>query len=68
MTNPSEHPDCLRCKHYFVTWQSDKPRGCRAYEFKSPQWPSQVVLESSGESCQLFEPTPEARSRTRLVR
>jgi hypothetical protein len=68
MTKLSERPDCLHCRHYFVTWENDKPRGCRAYEFKSPEWPSQVVLESSGDDCQLFERTRESRGRTRLVR
>ena len=46
---------CKRCKNYFVTWENDKPHGCRAYGFKSPTLPSQVVKESSGEDCQVFE-------------
>jgi len=46
--------NCRRCKHYFVTWEKNQPHGCRAYGFKSPQIPSMVVLQSSGESCNLF--------------
>jgi len=46
--------NCRRCKHYFVTWETNQPHGCRAYGFKSPQIPSMVVLKSSGESCNLF--------------
>lgn len=61
-------PDCLHCVHYFVTWESDRPRGCRAYEFKSPDLPSEVVLASSGEPCQLFERKDGARRRARLLR
>ncbi len=68
MADFQERPDCLHCKHYFVTWESDKPRGCHAYEFKSPEWPSQVVLESSGADCQLFDHKRETRGRTRLLR
>ena len=68
MANRNERPDCLHCLHYFVTWESDQPRGCRAYEFKSPQLPSDVVLESSGEACRLFERKSETRSPTKLLR
>lgn len=68
MADPSERPDCLHCSHYFVTWEADKPRGCRAYEFKTPELPSKVVLESSGEPCQFFERSGESRSRPKLLR
>ncbi len=60
-----ESPDCL---HYFVIWEPDKPRGCHAWEFKSPDLPSQVVLESSGEECQQFERGPISRERPKLLR
>ena len=63
-----ERPDCLHCAHYFVTWEPDRPRGCRAYEFKSAEMPSDVVLSSSGERCQLFERKAGGNRRTRLVR
>ncbi len=63
-----DRPDCLHCVHYFVTWESDRPRGCRAYEFKSSELPSEVVLSSSGERCRLFERKEGPRSRTRLLR
>ena len=64
----SERPDCLHCVHYFVTWESDRPRGCRAYEFKSADLPSDVVFSSSGERCQCFERKPGAKSKARLLR
>ena len=64
----SARPDCLHCEHYYVTWEPERPRGCRAYAFKSEQTPSEVVLASSGEPCQLFSRKPEARSRTKLIR
>ena len=68
MAPQRERPDCLHCTHYFVTWEADKPRGCRAYEFKSLELPSQVVLESSGEICQFFERSRDARARPKLLR
>lgn len=64
----SARPDCLHCVHYFVTWESDRPRGCRAYEFKSADLPSDVVLASSGDGCQLFERKDEKRPKARLLR
>ena len=51
----SEGPNCTSCQHFYVTWEADRPRGCRAYGFKSANWPSQVVLNESGRPCQLHE-------------
>jgi hypothetical protein len=47
---------CLTCRHYYVTWESDHPYGCKAFGFKSRKAPSAVVLESSGKTCRLFCP------------
>jgi hypothetical protein len=49
-------PDCLGCRHYYVTWDERFPRGCRAMRFKSRRPPSEVVYENSGIDCQMFEP------------
>jgi hypothetical protein len=46
---------CFRCRHYQVTWDKHRPYGCRAHNFKSARNPSQVVFESSGIRCQLFQ-------------
>jgi len=51
-----------------VTWESDRPRGCRAYEFKSVELPSDVVLASSGDACQLYERKSDGRPRAKLIR
>ncbi|OUM97504.1 MAG: uracil-DNA glycosylase [Thermobacillus sp. ZCTH02-B1] len=48
--------NCFRCRHYYVTWDPDFPRGCKAYEFKTHQMPSVVVFSSSGRPCLKFEP------------
>jgi len=45
---------CQKCKHYYVTWEKNKPHGCKAYGFKSRQIPSLVVKQSSGMPCSFF--------------
>ncbi|MGB3752002.1 MAG: uracil-DNA glycosylase [Arcobacteraceae bacterium] len=46
---------CQRCVHYYVTWEKNKPHGCRAYGFKSQITPSIVVRQSSGSQCNFYE-------------
>ncbi len=46
---------CQKCKYYFVTWEKNKPHGCKAFNFKSKQLPSMAVKQSSGMSCSLFQ-------------
>lgn len=50
-----ERKNCMKCRHYYVTWDPGAPRGCRAFGFKSQAMPSQVVLASSGKPCLNFE-------------
>ncbi len=50
----NDHPDCLQCRHFFITYEAGRPRGCRAYGFKARRMPAQVVLASSGQRCRLF--------------
>jgi hypothetical protein len=45
---------CIRCRHYLITWDPDRPYGCTAHGFKSRKNPALVVFESSGLECQLF--------------
>jgi hypothetical protein len=47
---------CQRCKSYYVTWEKNKPHGCRAYGFKSQALPAIVVKQSSGVECSFYEP------------
>jgi hypothetical protein len=55
-------PDCTSCKHHFVTYESQWPHGCRAFEFKSKQLPRITVRQSSGQECGLWEPrTPPGK-------
>jgi len=52
----SVRPVCIRCVHYFITYETARPYGCRAMGFKSKKNPARVVFESSGFECQLFVP------------
>ena len=46
---------CQQCKYYFITWEKNKPHGCKAYGFKSLQIPAMVVKKNSGMQCGLYE-------------
>ena len=50
-----ERIDCMKCRHFFVTWDPSMPRGCRAFGFKTRGLPSSSVLASSGQPCMMFE-------------
>ncbi len=45
---------CQKCKYYYVTWEQNKPHGCKAYGFKSATIPSTVVKQSSGIACSFY--------------
>ncbi len=46
--------DCFKCKHFYVTWEKSRPRGCKALKFKTKRMPSDVVHATSGKHCLLF--------------
>lgn len=48
--------DCFKCRYFKVTWDSQNPRACMAYGFKTRQVPSIVVKQSSGMECLKFVP------------
>lgn len=52
----SVRPVCIKCVHFFITYEAARPYGCRAMGFKSKKNPARVVYESSGIECQLFVP------------
>ncbi|HEX5362767.1 MAG TPA: hypothetical protein VFW59_00710 [Gallionella sp.] len=55
-TSAPSLPNCLECRHYYVTWDVGFPYGCRAMDFKSRRRPQLDVLASSGAPCLRFEP------------
>nr|WP_274366137.1 MULTISPECIES: uracil-DNA glycosylase [unclassified Paenibacillus] len=48
--------NCMKCVHYYVTWDPQHPKGCKAYGFKSAALPSLTVFSSSGKPCMSYEP------------
>lgn len=48
--------NCKKCIYYFVTWDPQKPMGCKAFGFKSQGLPSVEVHKASGAPCKAFTP------------
>lgn len=46
--------NCLKCTHFYVTWDPNHPRGCRLFGFKTQLMPSLLVFQSTGAPCQRF--------------
>jgi protein-arginine kinase activator protein McsA len=52
-------PNCIKCKHYFITFDQSAPKGCRVYNIKSQRLPSIIVKDANqGRECIGFEPKP----------
>ncbi|RMH52763.1 MAG: uracil-DNA glycosylase [Zetaproteobacteria bacterium] len=47
-------PDCRRCRHLQITWQPERPYGCRAFGFRSKRLPALEVRLASGTPCLRF--------------
>jgi hypothetical protein len=47
--------NCIKCIHFFVTWDNSFPRGCRLFKFKGKSIPSVTVREATGEPCEHFK-------------
>ncbi|TSA49327.1 MAG: hypothetical protein D4R48_03645 [Nitrosomonadales bacterium] len=47
-------PPCQDCIHYYITWDSSFPYGCRAMGFKSRRQPQLEVMEASSTQCMAF--------------
>ncbi len=54
--------DCRKCKFYEVTWDRQRPHGCRGFGFKSHRLPSLVVRRATpGKECLLYERSPKVK-------
>ncbi|MFP4483290.1 MAG: hypothetical protein ACLFO1_00400 [Spirochaetaceae bacterium] len=54
-------PNCLKCRHYRVTWDPAFPRGCEIFGIKSKRMPSIVVKETTGHHCPSFVQNPKVK-------
>jgi hypothetical protein len=52
---PKSNFSCLKCRHYYVTYDPRYPRGCHRYGMQTKAFPSDVVKRESGEDCLSFE-------------
>lgn len=46
----------MQCRHYYITWDSWFPYGCRAMQFKARIIPLMEVRQASEGPCQFFSP------------
>jgi len=58
---PVKAPDCLKCRHFYVTWDKRFPRGCSAFGVKTQGMPSAAVFRSTGRHCPAFSPSPKIK-------
>ena len=56
---PDLAPECLRCVHYEVTWETAFPRACKVFGIKCRNLPSREVFLSTGKHCFTFEERKE---------
>lgn len=50
-----KYVNCLKCKHFFITWNTNFPRACSVFGFKGKNLPSQQVFNTTGKKCPSFE-------------
>ena len=50
-TDEQERINCVKCKHFAVSWDPKFPRWCKLYGFKTVGFPSVEVLKATGEEC-----------------
>jgi hypothetical protein len=53
---PAILPDCVDCKHFYITHEQGLPYGCRKFGFKSVRKPVLEVWEASHQACLGFQP------------
>jgi hypothetical protein len=63
----AESINCIRCKYYYVTWDTRFPRGCSLFDFKSASMPSIIVMQSTGAQCKNFTLKELDKSSSRNV-
>lgn len=46
--------NCFYCEHFYITYETKYPYGCRAMGFKSARMPAVDVYKNSEMDCTLF--------------
>ena len=47
-------PNCLKCTHFYITWDLSFPKGCKMFGIKTVQLPSWEVRKNTGKNCPSF--------------
>jgi hypothetical protein len=55
MSTIPQNPNCLKCLHFAVTWDTAFPRSCTLFGFKSRGMPSVEIWKSTGNRCPAYE-------------
>jgi hypothetical protein len=53
--------NCFNCKHFYITFDKNAPKGCRKFQIKTMQMPNQIVKAASGHDCEGFENKPNKK-------
>ena len=61
----NETPNCFQCKFFYVSFDNNRPYGCRAMGFKSREMPSLEVFRADGSKCLSFRSRRRPYSRKR---
>ena len=51
-----EKPDCLKCRHFYITWSPGTPNGCRRFGIQCKDSPTKIIASAGLGDCQGFEP------------
>lgn len=54
---------CMKCIHYFSTYDPKAPRGCRLFAIASSKFPAQIVLQQTGSECDALETRQERQEK-----
>lgn len=46
--------NCIKCIHFYITWDQKFPNGCKLFGFKTKSFPAIVVREATGNTCSNF--------------
>lgn len=55
--------NCRNCIHFQITWDPNRPYGCRVMGFKTRRLPCMLVKQNSGMDCQAFQAKPPQKKK-----
>jgi hypothetical protein len=56
-------PKCSDCKHFYITYDSRIPYGCKQFGFKCKDLPSKIVASAGQGECNGFEAKKKAETK-----